>query len=70
MENKDLLDIWENGTDYERNMIKSVYRKVKGSFNTNSMTLYSGTRKVMRGKRQFVVYVIDIGVTNSVVGGR
>ncbi len=46
-----MLDIWENGTDYERNMIKSVYRKVKGSFNTNSMTLYSGTRKVMRGQK-------------------
>jgi len=51
MENEDLLDIWENGSDHERNMIKSVYRKVKGSFNTNSMTLYSGTRKVTHGQK-------------------
>lgn len=51
MENKDVLYIWENGTEHERNMIKSAYRKVKGSFNTNSMILYSGTREIMWGQR-------------------
>lgn len=51
MENEDLLNIWETGTDHERNMIKSAYRKVKGSFNTNSMTFYSGTQKVMWGQK-------------------
>lgn len=34
--------IWKNGTDAERRKIKNAYRKVKGSLNSNSMTLYSG----------------------------
>lgn len=42
MDSADLQSIWENGTDTERNKIKDCYKKVKGSFNTNSMTLYSG----------------------------
>lgn len=51
MENEDLLNIWEKGTDCERDKIKSAYRLVKGSFNTNSMTLYSGTQEVKRGQK-------------------
>ena len=51
MENEDLLNIWENGTKNEQETVKSAYRKVKGSFNTNSMTLYSGTQKAIRGQR-------------------
>ena len=45
MNNTDLQSIWENGTDVERNKIKCCYEKIKGSFNTNSMTLYSGPER-------------------------
>ena len=39
---KEALDIWRNGTDEKRQKIKKAYEAVKGSFNTNSMILYSG----------------------------
>lgn len=42
MSNEDLHDIWENGSDTDRKNIKAAYQNVKGSLNTNSMTLYSG----------------------------
>lgn len=45
MSNKDLKEVWENGGEAEREKIKNCYRAVKGSFNTNSMTLYSGMKK-------------------------
>lgn len=50
--NDDLCDIWKTGTDKERENIKAAYRTVKGDFNTNSMTLYSGNREVYL--RQYV----------------
>lgn len=45
MDNGDIRDVWEKGTEAEREAIKCAYKKVEGSFNTNSMTLFSGTRE-------------------------
>lgn len=44
MTNADLHEIWKRGIAAERELVKEAYRQVKGSFNTNSMTLYSGVR--------------------------
>ena len=45
MDNEDLQEIWEKGTDTERKAIKEAYLKT-GSLNVNSMTLFSGIPKV------------------------
>lgn len=42
MDNEDLHDRWSNGKDSDRRKIRKAYQAVKGSLNTNSMTLYSG----------------------------
>lgn len=42
LSNADVCDIWKRGTNKDREIIKAAYKSVKGSFNTNSMTLYSG----------------------------
>ncbi len=42
MSNEDLLDIWKSHKRTECEKIKKAYKTVKGSFNTNSMTLFSG----------------------------
>lgn len=54
LSNADVCDIWESGTDKERETIKAAYRSVKGSFNTNSMTLYSGNGD--GGSRQYMLH--------------
>lgn len=54
MSNEDLYDIWENGSDTDRKNIKAAYQNVKGSLNTNSMTLYSGME--MPGGWQTLAY--------------
>lgn len=50
MNNEDIQVIWETGTEIERENIKKSYKKVKGSFNTNSMILYSGTKERCLGQ--------------------
>lgn len=58
MNNDELYRIWNEGGDSERKKVKEAYRKVTGSFNPNSMTLYSGvhnrrvTQEVYCGKCQ------------------
>lgn len=42
MDNEDLHDKWSNGKDSDRRKIRNAFQAVKGSLNTNSMTLYSG----------------------------
>lgn len=44
MDNEDMHEKWLNGTDEDRRNIKKAYQAVKGSLNTNSMTLYSGSK--------------------------
>jgi len=46
MNNEDLIEIWKKG-GIEREKIRIAYTKVKGSFNTNSMTLYSGPEELI-----------------------
>lgn len=41
----DVENIWKNGTDSEKAPIIEAYKKVPGGLNTNSMTLFSGTKK-------------------------
>ncbi len=41
----DLQDIWKSGSDYMRRRIQEAYTRVPGSFNTNSMVLFSGTNE-------------------------
>ncbi len=48
MNNGDLQKIWENGSWVERQKIRQAYQDIKGSLNTNSMTLYSGTKDPAR----------------------
>lgn len=38
----ELQRLWTKGTKADKEKIKDAYKSVKGSFNTNSMTLYSG----------------------------
>lgn len=52
MNNEDIQEIWANGTAIERENIKNSYKAVKGSFNTNSMILYSGTKERCLGQRE------------------
>ena len=40
-----LKHLWNQGTTQDKIEIKEAYRKVPGSLNVNSMTLYSGTRR-------------------------
>lgn len=42
VDDMELSWIWEKGPDEKREKIKRAYQTVKGSLNTNSMTLYSG----------------------------
>lgn len=53
MNNEDMQVIWETGTKIEREKIKESYKEVKGSFNTNSMTLYSGMKELCLGQSAF-----------------
>lgn len=50
MDNEDIQAIWENGTEIERENIRNSYKAVEGSFNTNSMTLYSGIKERCLGQ--------------------
>lgn len=43
MDSRDLQYEWEKGSHQAIINIKSAYRKVKGTFNTNSMVLFSGS---------------------------
>ena len=52
MHNEDLMEIWKRGNSVEKNNVKAAYKKVKGGFNVNSMTLFSGDQK--GDARQFV----------------
>ena len=45
--------IWETGTEIDRANISNSYKAIKGNFNTNSMTLYSGTK--VQSLRQSIV---------------
>lgn len=45
MNNEDIQEIWEKGTESNREKIKNAYKAIGGSFNTNSMTLYSGMKE-------------------------
>ena len=45
MHNEDLKEIWKRGNSVEKDNVKAAYRKVKGGFNVNSMTLFSGDQK-------------------------
>lgn len=56
MNNEDIQVFWENGTEIERENIKKCYKAVKGSFNTNSLILYSGMKE--RCYRQSVAETI------------
>lgn len=40
----EIEELWRNGGDSDRKKIKAAYKKVPGSFNTNSMVLFSGIR--------------------------
>lgn len=50
MNNEDIQVIWKTGTEIERENIKNSYKAVKGSFNTNSMILYSGMKERCYGQ--------------------
>lgn len=39
-----LKQLWKSGSDNDKELIKSAYRKVPGKLNANSMTLYSGMK--------------------------
>lgn len=47
---EDIQVMWKTGTEREREKIKNAYTAVKGSFNTNSMTLYSGMQEQWMGQ--------------------
>ena len=51
--NEDIQKIWETGTEIDRANISNSYKAIKGNFNTNSMTLYSGTK--VQSLRQSIV---------------
>lgn len=51
--NEDIQRIWETGTEIDRANIRNSYKAIKGNFNTNSMTLYSGTK--VQSLRQSIV---------------
>lgn len=44
IEINEIEGLWRKGSDSDRKKIKAAYKKVPGSFNTNSMVLFSGTR--------------------------
>ena len=63
--NEDIQKIWETGTEIDRANIRNSYKAIKGNFNTNSMTLYSGTK--VQSLRQSIVDTIIIGVAVIVI---
>lgn len=63
--NEDIQKIWETGTEIDRANIRNSYKAIKGNFNTNSMTLYSGTK--VQSLRQSIVNIIIIGVAVIVI---
>lgn len=68
MNNINLQLIWEKGSVTERNRIKWCYQQIKGSFNTNSMTLYSGTEKKIT--TQYVVQGVNATCYNPCCCGQ
>lgn len=46
MKDEDLYHIWQYGDEDEKYKVKQAYKRVKGSFNTNSLTLYSGIKNL------------------------
>lgn len=48
---KDLESKWRSGILDDRKKIKEAYAEIKGSLNTNSMTLYSGKKSFELGQR-------------------
>ena len=43
IEKEEVAQIWRDNASGDRNKIREAYRKIPGGFNTNSMTLFSGT---------------------------
>lgn len=46
MDDEDIYHIWKYGDEDEKYKVKQAYKRVKGSFNTNSLTLYSGIKNL------------------------
>lgn len=65
MKDDDIYHIWKYGDEDEKNKIKQAYKSIKGTFNTNSMTLYSGIKNFdikqsIADTRSFGCYMRDV----------